>query len=94
MRKNAVWLMTVVILAEAMVGIWKLVKYKPFKPISAVLVGQDETIKLSPTEAMNSRQLIPVLPGKNTVGPNDALGAMKTVNEVQEINRVNKENAK
>jgi predicted negative regulator of RcsB-dependent stress response len=95
MRKNIIWLIAVVVLAVAVVGIWKVVKHKSSKPVSAVLVSPEGTkIKLSPSEAMNSQQLIPVLPGKNVVGPNAAQGAMKTVNDVQEINRINKENAK
>lgn len=95
MQKNLILLVAVVVLAVAVVGIWKVAKYRSSKPVSAELVSPEgSSVKLSPAEAMNSQQLIPVLPGKSVGGPNAANDAMKTVNDVQEINRINKENGK
>jgi hypothetical protein len=99
MRKNVIWVIAgVVLLAIAGVGIWKLVKNKSFRPVSAVLVSPKGNIRLSPAETMNSQKIIPALPGNQinnvSTGPGSIRREMQTINEIQRINEMNKRNAR
>lgn len=94
MQKLTLGLLFAGFLALMIVGIAWITKHKSPTSVSAVLVTKEGKVRLSAEEALKSQQLIPVLQGKSEIGRQNPENVMKTINEVQEINRVNRQNAK